>query len=223
MKLTFLTYLLLATGLQCHCQQNTGFHFSAKPDSIIEKRQSGYIYITKDTGSPLYNYLIPDPGDSLAQATYTILINDIRERYGQQTTRFSIKGFPRKWNSVYFYKGEYVLYAPSDWIANSGYYISDSAIYITGSDPGEIYVIKEFRSKGIEAGTFKVINQDGAALDISIRVKNKTLGIYEWSIGDKAGKPETFLMQDTDFRKKLRMVVCDCGNQKCHQEFDFTR
>jgi hypothetical protein len=204
------------------CQNSTDFKFAAKPDSIIEKRQEGYIYITSDTKSVLYDRIIPrlDQNDL---NIFSDLISDIRAKYKQKVSQFPIKSFPRKWNSVYLYKNKYFLYGPSDWMSNRGFNISDSVVYITESDIGDLYVIKNFKRDGPNNAIFKVINHSGETLDIATRVIEKSLGIYEWTIQGSAGTSLKFLMQNSDFSKKLKMIVCDCGDEKCYMEFDFGR
>jgi hypothetical protein len=51
---------------------------------------------------------------------------------------------------------------------------------------------------------------------------DNSLGIYQWVFKNKQENDTTkFLMQNSDFSKKLRMIVSDCGDRKCIMEFDF--
>jgi hypothetical protein len=221
MKITLLTFLLSLTFARGLSQDKTEFKFLAKPDSIIERRLDGYIYITSDTNSRVYNYIVPNPEDKWVKNVYSGYIDDIQKKYKQNITQFPVGNFPRRWNSVYTFKGNYFLYGPSDWMANSGFYISDSVIYITSSDPYDIYLVTGYRPESAENVSFTVLNYLGETKHINIKVIDRNLGIYEWTIRDKTKHNRKFLMQNSDFSKKLKMIVCDCGNIKCIMEFRF--
>jgi hypothetical protein len=215
-RLIYILLLITSTAFS----QTADFKFEAKPDSIIEKRQRGYIYVTSDTKSVLYDRIIPRL-DRDAITLQTQYINDIRKKYKQEVKQFPVKSFPRKWNSVYLYKNKYYLYGPSDWMDNRGFYVSDSVVYITESDVSDVYVIKNFEKDGPDNGHFKVINYTGETLHIQIRVVEKSLGIYEWTMQGGVDDPRKFLMQNSDLSKKLKIIVCDCGDEKCVMEFKF--
>lgn len=221
MRIILIIAVYLLSTVEGVCQQTGSFHFLAKPDSIIEKRQYGYIYITSDTSSKLYDWIIPNPDKEMIRSQYMDNIEEIKTKYGQEVKQFNLSGFPRKWNDVHLYKKTYYLYGPSDWMTNSGLYISDSVIYVTNTDAGDIYLIKEFNSTGTGKGNFKVINYRGDELSIDIKPINLNLGIYKWIIKKQEQLYQVFIMQNSDFSKKLKMIVCDCGSRKCLIEFDF--
>lgn len=198
------------------------FNFSAKPDSIISEREDGYIYITTDTTSKLYNWIIPNPSKINAKDIYSNYINHIKENYKQNILINDIKEYPQQWNSIFVYKNKYFLYGPSDWMINTGYYISDSVIYITNSDPGDLYFILDFKQKNIEFTEIQIINYFGEQNKIQISLIDSNYGLYIWTFLNQKEQVKTqYLMQDSRYSKKLPMIVCDCGDVKCLMEFDF--
>jgi hypothetical protein len=146
------------------------------------------------------------------------------EKINLSKSHFNLGSFPRKWNSVYRYQNEYFLYAPSDWMSNLGLIITDSIIYHVQSDwdPVSDYMLQEFKSTDNEKTEIKANNLLGQEFDISIQIVDRSLGIYEWSLFNNEVKSTViFLMQNSDYSNKLRMIVCDCGDRKCLLEFDF--
>jgi hypothetical protein len=107
---------------------------------------------------------------------------------------------------------------------NLGYYLTDSILYHCKSDwdPATDYILKDFDLTNIGNATSNTINLLGQENKLTINLIEKTLGIYEWSIySPEENATLKFLMQNSDFSKKLRMIVSDCGNRKCFLEFDF--
>lgn len=209
---------------QKEAKQINSFNFMAKPDSILKKNQNGYIYFTTDTNSKLYDWIVPNPNNEYVTSAYSYYIDYIKKNYKQNLVINNIKDFPRKWNTVHIYKNKYFLYAPSDWMNNSGYYISDSVIYITKSDPDDLYFILSFNSKDHDSGYFKVRNYFGEVQSIQMQLVDKNYGIYVWTFYDRENKIiNKHLMQDSDQSKKLPMIVCDCGDSKCVMEFEFDK
>lgn len=204
--------------------QKTDFDFGAKPDSLLKETEFGYIYITSDTSSNYYDWIIPTIDTEMVHSIQNQYFSQEFEKINLSNSHFNLGSFPRKWNSVYRYQNEYFLYAPSDWMYNSGFYFSDSIIYNGESDwdPATDYIMKDFKLFNEGNATIKTINLLGQQIDISIHLVDKSLGIYQWILtNQQENETIKFLMQNSDFSKKLRMVVCDCGDQKCLLEFDF--
>jgi len=168
------------------------------------------------------NWIIPNPNNIYVINVYADYIKKIKENYQQNMVINEISGFPRKWNSVYVYKDRFFLYGPSDWMMNTGYYISDSVIYITKSDPNDLYFILDFKQKSTELTEISIINYFGERNKIQIQLIDQKYGLYVWTFFNKESNIQTqYLMQDSKFSKKLPMIVCDCGDEKCLLEFDF--
>lgn len=205
-------------------QSIESFNFLAKPDSIIADKQHGYIYLTTDSASKLYDWIIPNPDNKYLINIYQDYIKHIKESFNQDLVINNIKDFPRKWNSVYVYKDEYFLYGPSDWMMNTGYYVSDSVIYITKSDPSDLYFMLDFKKKNIKLTEIQIINYFGEYNKIQIRLIDDNYGLYIWTFINQGGEVKTqYLMQDSRFSKRFPMIVCDCGDEKCFMEFEFDK
>jgi hypothetical protein len=109
-------------------------------------------------------------------------------------------------------------------MSNLGLIITDSIIYHVQSDwdPVSDYMLQDFKSTDNEKTEIKANNLLGQEFDISIQIVDRSLGIYDWSIFNHEEKSTVkFLMQNSDYSNKLRMIVCDCGDRKCLLEFDF--
>lgn len=198
------------------------FHLLARPDSVVISTPDGIIYVTTDSNSKLYSWIVPKVETKFASA-YSTLLESFKKQNPQPVKKHKIKNFPKSWNSVYSYKGKYYLYSPPDWSSNSGFYISESVIYITSSDPSDLYVITDCTVTSKFEASFNVVNYFGDAKHISIKAIKPEIGIYSWQIFDDNNNEEAqFIMQNSDLVKKLPMIVCDCGEKKCDLEFDFT-
>ena len=204
--------------------QKTDFDFGAKPDSLLKETEFGYIYITSDSSSNYYDWIIPTIDTEMVQSIQNQYFSKEYEKINLSNSHFNLGSFPLKWNSVYRYQNEYFLYAPSDWMGNLGLIITDSIIYHVQSDwdPVSDYMLQEFKSTDNEKTEIKANNLLGQEFDISIQIVDRSLGIYEWSLFNNEVKSTVkFLMQNSDYSNKLRMIVCDCGDRKCLLEFDF--
>jgi hypothetical protein len=107
---------------------------------------------------------------------------------------------------------------------NKGFYFSDSIIYNGESDwdPATDYIMKDFKLSNEGNATIQTVNLLGQQIDISIHLVDKSLGIYQWVLtNQQENETIKFLMQNSEFSKKTRMIVSDCGLQKCFMEFDF--
>jgi len=204
--------------------QKTDFDFGAKPDSLIKQTEFGFIYITSDTSSKYYDWIIPSLDEEMIHTIQNHYFSEDFKKIHLSNSHFDLGSFPRKWNSVYRYQNEYFLYAPSDWMYNLGYYFTDSIVYHVQSDwdPATDYILKDFYLSDVGNSTCNTINLLGQENKITINLIEKSLGIYEWSIySRKEDVTLKFLMQNSDFSKKLRMIVSDCGDRKCIMEFHF--
>jgi hypothetical protein len=204
--------------------QKSDFPFRAKPDSILQESEYGFIYYTSDTSSNYYDWIIPTIDSELIHSIQKEYFTKELEKLTLSNFHFNLGSFPRKWNSVYRYQNEYFLYAPSDWMYNKGFYFSDSIIYNTTSDwgPATDYKMKDFKLSHEGNATIQTINLLDQQIDISVYLIDKSLGIYQWIFKNQQENETTkFLMQNSDFSKKTRMIVSDCGGRKCIMEFDF--
>lgn len=215
--ISFLILSLIAVDIfGQHGKKSFAFH--AKPDSIISKQQHGYIYITRDTSVEMYDRLSSDIGvDELG--ILREYASHIKKKFGKGVVAKNLGDLPTKWNSVYLLSNEYYVYSPSDWMSNRGYYISDSAIFTTASDP-DLFVILSYKKNDKKLDEFQIINYTGEKHNLQIRLVDAAHGIYVWTFINN-GELSRYLMQDSRFVKLLPMVVADCGDEKCALEFEF--
>lgn len=198
------------------------FPYISKPDSIIKSDTYGKVYITTNTASKPYKWIVPSPNKESLDSYYADYINEIKENYNQEVSTHNLDGFPGKWNSVYVFNDKFYLYAPSDWMQNTGYYISDSIIYIAESDPADLYLILECKHDSPRLCEFHTINHSGQELNIKIAPIDPDYGIYLWAFSNKDAEiVQRKIMQDSRFAKQLPMIINDCGKNKCHSEFKF--
>jgi len=224
-----LVLILFINQIFCHNligqitnEKKDSFPYLAKPDSIIKTESYGKVYITTDTTSKPYEWIVPNPNKKYLINYYVDYINDIKGNFEIDLTIFDINDFPRKWNSVYVFNDKFYIYGPSDWMFNTGYYISDSVVYIAESDPGDLYVILDFKQPDLKNGEFQTINHLGNKLSIKILPIDSDYGIYIWTFtNDRNEIVKRRIMQDSRFVKRLPMILSDCGENKCHMEFKF--
>ena len=225
MRPSILIFIISLVGIDTmapDAKQINSFKFLAEPDTIIAKNPYGYIYITSDTAAKMYDWLVPNPNNQDVLAVYADYINHIKKNFKQKLVINNIKGFPRGWNSVHVFQNKYFVYSPSDWIANTGYYISDSIIYETNSDPDDLFFILNYKRLAKDLNEFRTINYFGKQKYVQIKLVDSRLGIYVWSfINEKHELESRYLMQDSRYAKNLPMIVCDCGENKCVLEFKF--
>lgn len=206
---------------QQEIKADESFEFRAKPESVIARRQHGYIYITRDTSAEMFDWLVPKvSAHSSEMDIFRDYARDIKKRFGQGVIVKNLGGFPRKWNSVYLLNNKYFVYSPSDWMSNKGYYVSDSAIFVVKSDPDDLLVILDYKNSAKNHHTFRLVNYAGDKLELQIRLVDAAFGIYLWTFMNR-GDTSMHLMQDSSFVKRLPMIVADCGGEKCVLEFEF--
>jgi len=113
----------------------------------------------------------------------------------------SLGTFPRYWNNLHEYHGNYYVYGPSDWMANRPNYISDSFLVEIASD------ILTLDLYGEEA-----------TLRIRMLSYPKGAALWEYSIKNESWSE---LNVSSEFVRNYDMINNDCVNQKCYQEFQF--
>jgi hypothetical protein len=201
-------------------QEMTSFKFDATPDSIISKQQRGYIYITRDTSAEMFDRLASDINVKENDDLLREYARHIKKEFGSGIVIKNLGDLPRKWNSVYVLNNEYYVYSPSDWINNRGYYVSDSAIIVTNSEP-DLFVILDYKRINKKLYEFRIVDYAGEKHHVQITLVDAAYRIYVWTFTNK-GELSRYLMQDSRFVKGLPMIVADCGD-KCILEFEFDK
>lgn len=192
----------------------SGWKFLAKPDSVIKKTDFGVIYLSKDTSSLAYDWLVPSTEDA-EQIYAEDYASHIRQTNNVAIKNFPIRSLKKKWTSLFWFDDRYCLYGPSDWMANWGVVLSDSIHYMVKSD-GDLSLILEYRETSPAGHFLRVINYHGQISSISIELIDPKQGISIWSYVDSdGGVILRQLMVESDRVKDFPILVFDCGDQKC--------
>jgi hypothetical protein len=175
----------------------------------------GSVYITRDHSCDLYNWLCPDPKSWMN--SYEIDVN-FPEIAHFLNPKQSIGNFPRYWNNLYAYHGNYYVYGPSDWMANRPDFLSDSFLVEIASD------ITYFRIKKTEvirsSELLLTVDLYGEEAKLCIRMLAFPEGASLWEYAIK-NESWSELKVSSDFVRNYDMINNDCVHQKCFQEFQF--
>lgn len=189
--------------------------YPCRRDSLISQTKYGSVYITRDHSCDLYNWLCPDPKSWMN--SYEIDVN-FPEIAHFLNPKQSIGNFPRYWNNLYAYHGNYYVYGPSDWMANRPDFLSDSFLVEIASD------ITYFRIKKTEvirtSELLLTVDLYGEEAKLRIRILAFPEGASLWEYAIK-NESWSELKVSSDFVRNYDMINNDCVHQKCFQEFQF--
>jgi hypothetical protein len=189
--------------------------YHCRRDSLISQTKYGSVYITRDHSCDLYSWLCPEPKSWMN--SYEIDVNFPEIAHFLKPHQ-SIGNFPRYWNNLYAYQGNYYVYGPSDWMANRPDYISDSFLVEIASD------ITYFRIKKTEVirSSELLLKLDlyGEEAQLRIRLLAFPEGASLWEYANK-NESWSELKVSSDYVRSYDMINNDCVNQKCYQEFHF--
>ncbi len=219
---TFLIYLFCSFSVCVFSQLKIDeSKFAARRDSVLKNTDFGSVYITKDTSLKYYKWLNP------SQFNEEILVEIYNENFekgfaNQKETEYrQIHKNPLlgNWSSLYIFENKLYVYSPSDWIANQTLIVCDSAFYSIQSDYSIQYIQNckrisetEFECVLIDANEF-VCNLNVNFIDTE---KNISLWTYKNNDGIRLElKVKSLHVKD------YPMIVNDCLDRKCIQEFNF--
>lgn len=205
---------LLLMSITGHAQfKETDFH--CHRDSIISETSFGSVYITKDHTCKLYDWLCPDPKEWMND--YEITENFSHLKYVNREQK-SLGKFPRYWNSLHAYNGNFYVYGPSDWMSNRPDFISDSFLLEIASD-FNYYSIKKLAHIGNNE-LLMTIDLFGEEAQLRIRLLRFPIGaaLWEYTIKNESWNE---LKVSSDFVRCYDLIHSDCVQQKCFQEFKF--
>jgi hypothetical protein len=212
-------YLLLSLALlSLHFNSFGQFKesdYHCRRDSVISQSTYGSVYVTRDHSCDLYDWLCPDPKSWLKSYDIDVNFPEIAHFLNPQE---STSNFPRYWNNLYEYKGNYFVYGPSDWMANRPDYISDSFLVEIASD------ITYFRVKKTEhiCSSEHLLTLDLFGEEATLRIRllafPKGASLWDYRIKNESWSE---LKVSSDYVRTYDMINNDCVNQKCHQEFQF--
>jgi hypothetical protein len=189
--------------------------YHCRRDSLISQTKYGSVYITRDHSCDLYNWLCPDPKSWMN--SYEIDVN-FPEIAHFLNPKQSIGNFPRYWNNLYAYHGNYYVYGPSDWMANRPDFLSDSFLVEIASDITYFRIKKTEVIRSSELLLTVDLYGEEAKLRIRMLVFPEGASLWEYAIKNESWSE---LKVSSDFIRNYDMINNDCVHQKCFQEFQF--
>ena len=189
--------------------------YHCRRDSLISQTKYGSVYITRDHSCDLYNWLCPDPKSWMN--SYEIDVN-FPEIAHFLNPKQSIGNFPRYWNNLYAYHGNYYVYGPSDWMANRPDFLSDSFLVEIASDITYFRIKKTEVIRSSELLLTVDLYGEEAKLRIRMLVFPEGASLWEYAIKNESWSE---LKVSSDFVRNYDMLNNDCVHQKCFQEFQF--
>lgn len=189
--------------------------YHCRRDSLISQTKYGSVYITRDHSCDLYNWLCPDPKSWMN--SYEIDVN-FPELGHFLNPKQSIGNFPRYWNNLYAYHGNYYVYGPSDWMANRPDFLSDSFLVEIASDITYFRIKKTEVIRSSELLLTVDLYGEEAKLRIRILAFPEGASLWEYAIKNESWSE---LKVSSDFVRNYDMINNDCVHQKCFQEFQF--
>ncbi|MFM6946817.1 MAG: hypothetical protein ACKOWW_06735 [Flavobacteriales bacterium] len=188
-----------------HCQR----------DSVISQTKYGSVYITHDHNCAIYSWLCPDPKEWMNNYNVTANFPEMAHILNPQQT---LGTFPRYWNYLYSYHGQYYVYGPSDWMANRPLFIADSFLVEISSDITYSQILKKELVDAREL--LLTLDIDGEQAFLRIRLLSFPQGAALWEYNNQ-NTSWSVLMVASDFVRSFDLINNDCVDQKCYQEFRF--
>lgn len=215
MRQLTISLLFLLIGLTTNAQLN---------DTVFLKRE-----INIQT-APFYHAIFIDTTQKIKNS-----ITDFRFRKFDSTTYFQElnliknqsrlyqlpKSISKKWVSLYLYKNEYYLYAPSDWGNNYKFEVTDTTTidyYMEGPEPSKIVSIFQLSPAEVVINRKNNWNKNS----VKIKVIDPERGIAIITFGSSTKKnTEKRLMVSVDKVFKFKTIVNYCDTNKVSEwEFD---
>ena len=189
--------------------------YHCRRDSVISQTSYGSVYITRDHSCDLFGWLCPDPKSWMNSYEIDVNFPEIAHFLNPHQ---SIGNFPRYWNNLYAYQGNYFVYGPSDWMANRPDYISDSFLVEIASDITYFRIKKTEVIRSSELLLTVDLYGEEAQLRIRLLAFPEGASLWEYTIKNESWSE---LKVSSDYVRSYDMINNDCVNQKCYQEFHF--
>lgn len=128
-------------------------------------------------------------------------------------------GIANKWIRVYKYEGQYVLYAPCDWINDTKIVIDDNKIQFKNAETID-YKIKSLRKK--DGKVFIKYKDTFLKKNVLIKIipVDKEKGIYQFT--EDGCKGYQYIMADANKYQNFDILVNECIDSK-FQEYKFEK
>ncbi|MGY6647532.1 hypothetical protein [Wenyingzhuangia sp. IMCC45574] len=189
----------------------------ASVESIINKHEDGQVYITSDTSSVYYDWLVPKEKVSRE------FLEKIEENSLQAISIDTLE-LSKKWMPIFLYQNEFYVYAPSDWISHRRVFIEKSYIHFYSSELVS-YVVLNYRINSEGVYEFEIMNPYRAEKEfLLITDVDIDKGITLWEHLDENKKHQySELRVKEENVKNFKMIVNDCFEQKCVDEFEMDK
>jgi hypothetical protein len=189
--------------------------YHCRRDSVISQTKYGSVYITQDHNCPIYSWICPDPKDWMNNYDIAANFPELAHFLNPQQ---NLGTFPRYWNNLNAYHGQYYVYGPSDWMANRPVYISDSFLVEIASDITYFRIIKQELIDATELLLTLDLYGEEAFLRIRLLSFPQGAALWEYTVKNESWSK---LMVARDHVRTYGLINNDCVDQKCFQEFQF--
>lgn len=194
---------------------------SQSNDTTFLLREAGEyyhaIYIEKDNRAKEYDAL-DAAMEKIDSAIYIETINELK-KHGP-LHKNNLLGLNYRWQPLQFYKGNFYVYCPSDFLYNNWVNISDSILQIYSGGEPDMYAIGNVQKKGNSKYRINVANLTGQMKRINICLIDPQKGIALFEFEDRAGAARFQLMVEKSKIRNFPLIVNYCPEQK-QPEFEF--
>lgn len=195
---------------------NDKIEYQARRDSILVQTEFGSIYYTHDTTAVSYDYLNPTQIDStIFTQFYREMQLELEGKFSIQTKHFKHPFINSHWTNLYQFNNAFCLYGPSDWMAHTELFFTDSLLYNLRSD-GDLEFIMSVSTISSNACEFELLNYLNEPYFLAIRIVDENRGIatFEW-YDDKHVSYHKSVYVKSEMVRNFPILIYDCGNQKC--------
>lgn len=195
---------------------NEKIEYQARRDSVLLETAFGSIYLTHDTSAISYEYLNPSHIDSTVFTDfYREMQFELEGKFSIQTNHFNHPFINSHWTNLYQFNNAFCLYGPSDWMAHTELFFTDSLLYNLRSD-GDLEFIMSVSTISSNACEFELLNYWNEPYFLAIRIVDENRGIatFEW-FDEKHVSLHKTLYVKSEMVRKFPILIFDCGKQKC--------
>lgn len=198
-------------------------NYAARRDSILKETEDGSVYITHDTSSYLYDWLVVDEID---RETFDNVFSETYMKEFFAGSDAGMKHFPNNpligaWSPLHVWHNEFYVYAPSDWMEHLVTLVTDSAIYLLRSDDWVLHSIQEVHTASNGVVVYKLIGMGGERMQMTYRQVDPKRGVSLWHYVAADGLEAYAIKVKADNVRNFKMIVNDCIDHKCYQSFAF--
>lgn len=192
-------------------------------DSILKETEFGSVYITRDRTAKMYDWLAPRVYDSteLKSVFDEEFINELLDDGAVTVQHVENDLIQGDWCSLYYFEGQFYVYSPSDWMFAERILITDSAFIKTCCADLDLRLIENYDV--LKDGSLQFILSDyfdqKRQLNIAFIDPDHTVSMWTYRYDD--GTDYCALKVRAEFVRAYDMIVNDCGDRKCFQEFVF--